>query len=286
MIFNQLKYKLASSYISSTISLTLVLLVVGILFLSIFNGNSISKKTKESISLTVILNSSALEPEINDFINTLQLKDYTKSTDFVSKEHSAKILKEELGEDFETILEFNPLPNTIELKLIAEYTNLDSISTVEQEIRQNKIVEDIFYYKTLVDTIDKKMNVLSIILSFLALFVLIVASFLINNTIRLTFYSRRFTIKTMQLVGATNSFISKPFIMNSLIQGVVSSFLAISILIISILFLQKKISEFFVISHLGIVFFITFIFGIFITFISTYISLNKYLNSKSENLYY
>lgn len=286
MFFSNFKYRLAGSYITSTISLILVLLVAGILFLTIFNARDLSRKTKESITLTLIIKEAATETEINELANILEIADFTKNVEFVSKEDAAKELKEELGEDFESILEYNPLPNTYEIKLLADYTNLDSITNVEQKIKQNTIIDDVYYHKALVNTVDKKMKTLVFILTFLGFLIFIIAGFLINNTIRLVIYSKRFTIKTMQLVGATNKFIVKPFIINSLIQGAISSFIAILILIISILFLQKNIVEIFVISNLGIVFFLTFVFGLIITTFSTYFSINKYLNSGIDNLYY
>jgi cell division transport system permease protein len=286
LILDKFKYRLAGSYITSTISLTLVLLIVGTLFLTIFNAKDLSRKTKESISLTVIIKESATEVEVNEMLNILQIADFTKDVEYVSKEIAAKSLQDELGEDFESILEYNPLPNTFELKLLAEYTNLDSISIIEQKIKQNTLIEDVFYHKALVNTVDSKMKALVYILSFLGFIVFFIAAFLINNTIRLTIYSKRFSIKTMQLVGATNNFIMKPFLINSLVQGAISSFISILILIISILFLQKSIVEVFIISFIGIVFFITFIFGLIITTISTYFSLNRYLNSGIDNLYY
>lgn len=286
MILNKLKYKLASSYATSTISLIFVLLIVGILLITIFNARKISQKTKESISITLIIKESASEVEINELLNNLNIANYTSDAKYVTKEDAAVILQDELGEDFESILEYNPLPNSIELKLIADYTNLDSISSVEEKLKENTIIDDIFYHKALVNTVDNKMQTLVYILTFIAFLVFIVTAFLINNTIRLLIYSKRFLIKTMQLIGATNNFIIKPFIIKGLIQGIVSSFISILFLIISILFLQKNIEGVFSISYLGTVFFITLIFGVVTTLLSTYLSLIRYLNSGIDNLYY
>lgn len=286
MILYRLKYRLASSYITSTISLIFVLLIIGILLITIFNAHKISKKTRESITFSLILKETASEIETNELLSKLTTKEYINEVKYISKEDAATVLEEELGEDFESILEYNPLPNSIEIKLIADYTSLDSVTSVEADLKKNVIIEDIFYQKALVNTVSNKMYALSYILTFIGFLVFIVTAFLINNTIRLTVYSQRFSIKTMQLVGATNNFIIKPFLIKSLIQGIVSSFTAILFLIISILFLQKNIEGIFTISYLGISFILTIFFGVIITTLSTYLSLNRYLNTHTENLYF
>jgi len=283
---NKLKIRLINSYITSTISLTLVLLVVGYLFLIIFNAKGIVQKTRESLSISLILKTMATEAEITELIKKIDASDYCRETQYITKEQAANELTQELGEDFENILEYNPLPASIDLKLVSEYANLDSINSLETILKQDPIIADVFFHRALINTVSSKLKILTSVISFLGIMIFIIAIFLINNTVRLSLYSKRFLIKTMQLVGATPNFIVKPFLIKSLTHGIISSFIAILILIISIIFLQNNIEGIIKISYIGAVFFITVLFGIFVTVISTYLSVNQYINTEIEKLYY
>jgi len=282
----KIKIRLINSYVTSTISLTLVLLLISLLFLVIFNANGISKKTKESLSISLILKTTATEAEITEIIKKIDAADYCLETKYITKEDAANELTQELGEDFESILEYNPLPASIDLKLVSEYANLDSINSLETILKQESIISDVFFHRALINTVSSKLKVLSTVISLLGILIFFIAIFLINNTIRLSLYSKRFIIKTMQLVGATSNFIMKPFLIKSLIHGIISSFISILILILFIIFLQNNIEGLIKISYIGIVFFITLFFGILVTVISTYLSVNQYINTEIDNLYY
>ncbi len=261
-------------------------MLLGFLLLLIFNSKSVTKRTKESITVSVILKNTATEAEILELQKKLDASEYCKSTQYKTKEEAANELTQELGEDFESILEYNPLPASIDFKLYEEYANLDSIANIETKLTKENIITDIFYHKALLNTVNNKLNAITTIISFVGLIFFFIAIFLINNTVRLTLFAKRFIIKTMQLVGATNNFIMKPFLIKSLFHGAISSALAIILLIITIIYLQNNIENITQITSLAITFVLVFLIGITTTLISTYISIIQYINTKIEKLYY
>lgn len=283
------KRRLRSSYVTSIISISLVLFLLGLVGLLILNTKRISDYVKENIGFSIILKEDIKEVDIIRLQKILDAKPYIKSTEYVTKERAAKELQEELGEDFVEFLGYNPLLSSIDVKLYAEYANNDSIAVIENEFQNFSEIKEVFYKKSLIQEINENVNKISfIILAFSGLLFLISLA-LINNTIRLSVYSKRFIINTMQLVGATRSFIRRPFLFRGIIHGIYGAFIAILLIIGILYFLQNEFHEiisFDDITILSMLFGIVVLIGILITTVSTYFAVNKYLNIKRDYLYY
>ena len=287
IFFQKYKHKLRiiNSYFTSTVSITFVLLLLGVFSLLLLNVKELSIYAKENIIISVIFKPNISISEINVLQKQIDIQDYCKETDYISKERAAQELKATLGDDFIEVLEYNPLPASINIKLNANFSNTDSIAIIEQKLLQNKIVNDVFYHKSLVHQIDKNVKNISLIISIISVLLLLISITLITNTVRLVIHSKRFTIKTMQLVGANKKFILKPFLINSTIHGIISSLLSIAIMTGIILYFQNKIIDIVQIKNIIFVFIIVLLTGIIITVLATLSSVSKYLKTKIENLY-
>ena len=282
---NKLKFKIFNSYITSTVSITFILLLLGLFSLLLLNTREISIYAKENIIISVFLKPNIKPAEIQELQKSIEIKAYCKETDFISKERAAEELKATFGDDLIDVLEYNPLPASINIKLNAEYSNTDSITIIEQKLLQTNFINDFFYHKSFVHQIDKNVKNISLLVSILSILLLLITITLINNTVRLLIHSKRFTIKTMQLVGANKNFILKPFIINSIIHAVITSLIAIIILIAIILYFQNKLTDIMHIKNIIPVFIIVFFIGNIFTIGATYLSVRKYLNTKTEELY-
>ncbi len=229
------------------------------------------------------------ETEIIQLQKTLDATDYVKTTEYITKEKAAEDLTNDLGEDFISFLGYNPLLPSIDLRFKAQYANLDSLQTIENKLLKNKNVKEVLYQKSLVNLINKNLRKISLILLGFSILLLIIAIALINNTIRLSVYSKRFLIRTMQLVGATQGFIRKPFIFKSIMQGIYSAFISIVFLAGIIYFSQKEIPELINLQDINI-FLILFgtviLLGIFISGLSTFFAVKKYLKMNTDRLYF
>lgn len=278
--------KIRGAYLISVISITMVLLIVGIISLLITNAGSISKTAKENIGFTIYLKSNIKPLETDRIKRAVEAADYTKSVKFVSKDKAADIMKEELGKDFTKTLGYNSLPASIEVILKHNYINKDSVSVIRERLSKFKNIKEIFYQKFMVSTINTNLKKLTIVSLIIAILLLIITGSLINNTIALSLYSKRFLIRTAQLIGATRNFIRKPFIVKNIISGILSASIASLFLILLILFLQKNLENIIVVDGIFISILMIFIFGIFITGISSYIFINKHLNSDESSIYF
>lgn len=280
--------KLKSSYISTIVSISLVLFTLGILGIIILNAKQLSDYVKENIELSVILDDKAKEADIVQFQKSLDAAAFTKSTRYVTKEEAAEELQKDLGEDFINFLGYNPLSPSIDVRLHADYANSDSLTFIEETLSDSKVVKEIYYQRSLIDMINENIRTLSLILLVFTGLLFLVAVALINNTIRLSLYSKRFLIKTMQLVGATRSFIRGPFVFKGMLNGFYGGLIAV-ILLSSMLYLAYlKIPELFAIQKLeliGWIFGIIVLAGIFISWISTIFAVNKYLRLRVDDLY-
>ena len=283
------KRRLQTSYLTSIVSTTLVLLMLGVLGLIVLHAQKLSNHVKENIGIRIIMKENSREAGILQLQKFLDATAYSKSTEYITKEKAAQELKEELGEDFIDFLGFNPLPSSIDLRLKAEYANMESIEAIEKELMTNKNVKEVYYQKSLVQAINQNVKKISILLLGFSALLLLIAIALINNTIRLSVYSKRFLIKSMLLVGATQSFIRRPFLIKSAIQGIYSAIFAL-ILIGGIIYLaQLELPE--LIDFQDTKLFISLIIlvlatGILISWLSTYSALRKFLNMKTDDLYY
>ncbi|NMD00561.1 MAG: cell division protein FtsX, partial [Bacteroidales bacterium] len=217
--------------------------LLGIISLLYLSSSQINNYVKENISFSVFIKEDAKEVDILKLQKMLDAKPYVKSTCYITKDMAAEQMKKDLGESFLELLSENPLPPSIEVKYKADYAVPDSIKKIEKEISQYPIVEEMYYQKDLVYIIYKNINTISFFVLLISLFLLVVAVALINNTIRLLIYSKRFLIKTMQLVGATKSFIRAPYVAKSLYQGIIASFIAMALITAVVYFLQLQLGD-------------------------------------------
>ena len=281
--------RLKSSFVTTVVSISLVLFMLGLLGMILLHAKKLSNYVKENISLSVILSEDVKEAKIIEFQKKLDITDYVKSTEYITKEQAAEDLSRELGEDFIEFLGYNPLSPTIDLHLKANYANTDSIQKIEKEILANKYVKEVFYQKSLVHLVNDNLRKISYVILGFSVLLLLIAIALINNTIRLSVYARRFLIKSMQLVGATQGYIRRPFVILSIIHGLVSSLIAI-LLLTGILYLtQTEIPEIIKLQDYKIflsLFVIMIFLGIFFTGISTFFAVRKYLKINNDKIYY
>ena len=283
-----LNRRILSSSASVVISLSLVLFVIGLLGLVLINAQRLSNYVKENIGFTIMLKEGVNEMEIINFQKILDAADFAKSSTFVSKEQATKDLQNDLGEDFVSFLGYSPLLSSVDVKLNASYANTDSLAVIKAELNDYPVVHTIFYQENLIDKLNSNVNRLSFFLLCFCLLLFVIAFALINNTIRLSVYSKRFLIRTMRLVGATNSFIQKPFLVKGIYQGIYSSIFAIFMLIGSIQLIQSETASMLNITDLkiiGFIFILIFIFGFFLSWISTFFAVRKFIKQNESELY-
>jgi len=283
------KTRLRSSYFTLVISVSLVLFLLGILGLVLINAKELSDYFRESLSFSVMLNDDSKEADIRMLQKDLDAKPYVKSTMYISKEEAAAKMKDDLGEDFISFLGDNPLPPSIDVYLHAGYTKPDSVSKIEKYILQYPFVKEVYYQESLLFLINENVRKISIFLLIISSFLFLIAITIINNTIRLSIYSKRFIIRTMQLVGATRSFIRRPFILQSAFHGMLAALIAMSLMVGLLYMIEKEFFLMFTFEStkllviLGVSIIIT---GVLINIISTYFSVNKYLSISEDKLYY
>ena len=286
------KRRLYASAISTVVSISLVLFMLGLVGFIILTSEKISVMVKENIGFSVYLENKAKEVEVLQLQKFLDAADYIKSTSYVSKEEAAKILREELDpqEDFIQFLDgHNPLPSSIDAVLHASYAHTDSIEWIVAELNENEIVKEVVYSKSLVELVNENVKKISLFILSFGLLLFLIAIALINNTIRLTIYSKRFLIRTMQLVGATKGFIRRPFIITGITHGLFASFLSIALLTGFLYFAQQQIPELIEIQDLNLLISLMagiVISGVLISYFSTFLAVRKYLRLKTDELYY
>lgn len=282
--------RLNTSYITSVISITLVLFTLGFLGLIVINATSLSKYIKENIGFEIIMKQDAREADIIYLQKILDAKNYVKSTEYITKEDAIKRLSDVLGEDFTDFMgeEDNPLLPSIDVRFNADWANSDSLNLIETFILKHDGVKEVYYQKSLVHLINRNLRRISFLLLGISILLLTITIALINNTIRLSVYSKRFIIRSMQLVGATRGFIRKPFMYRSVIQGLISAILALVFLSGIITALWQNLPELQTITDpkmLFILYIFVIILGILVSGISTFIVVNKYLRLKPDKLY-
>jgi len=285
---NTIQRRLTASYFTSVVSITLVLFLLGLAGLLILNAKKLSEYVKENIGISVYISDDAREVDIFSLQKTLDAKKYVKETRYITKEQAAEDFQKELGEDFVEFLGYNPLPSSIDVKLHAAWANPDSFAVLEKEFRSYPLVADVAYQKDLIYAVNSNIRKISLAILVFSVLLFLIAITLINNTIRLTVYSKRFIIRTMQLVGAHNNLIRRPFLMKGITQGIVAAVLAMLLLVASILIAEKQMEGLFSFQDfriLGIIFAIILALGIVIAWFSTLLSVNKYLKMKTDNLY-
>lgn len=280
--------RLQASTVTTIISISLVLFMLGLLGLIILHAGKLSDYVRENIGFSVIIKEEIKEPAILEFQKKLDTESFVKSTDYITKEQAAEDLTKELGEDFVDFLGYNPLLPSIDIRLNADYANNDSLQILESKLLANSVVKEVFYHKSLVDMVNRNIKRISLVILSFSLVLLLISIALINNTIRLSVYSKRFIIKAMQLVGATRSFISKPFILKSLLHGLISSIIAIILLGIVLYFSRQALPELVDLQDIDLflsLFGIVTILGLLITGLSTIFAVGRYLSLKSYKIH-
>lgn len=280
--------KTKTIYISTVFGIAMVLLMIGLLGLLLVDANNLSRYVKENIVLNIFVDEGAHETDVLQLQKQLDANPIVKQTQYVSKELAARNLQKDLGEDFVKFLGYNPLSQSLDVYLKAEYANNADIDKFKADLLKNPLVKEVKYQRSLVDQMNQNLTSISLfILAFAAIFVILSVA-LINNTIRLAIYSQRFLIKSMQLVGATKNFIRKPFLLYGIWHGILGALIAIIILMGTLYLAEKQIPDLVILQNyteFGIVFLIVIGLGIFISGFSTFLAVNKYLRLKIYNLY-
>ena len=284
------KRRLRGSYLISLMSIMLVLFVIGLFSSLMLFAKNISNYIKENIGFEIVMKKGVVEKDIIDFQKFLNSKKFVKSTEYISQQEATRRLTEDLGED---ILEWlgdveNPLLPSIDVRFQSDYANNDSIAKIEQWVMKNKNVKEVYVQKSLVHSIDKNVNKIAAVLLLIGLVLLIMAVTLIGHTVRLSVYSKRFVVRSMQLVGATESFIIKPFMKYFVIQGVIGAILSLILLTLFIVAAMKNIPELAQITSLGsfaVIYIVMLIMGVLLTTVSTYFSMKKYLRADIDDFY-
>lgn len=272
----------------SIIGVALVLFLLGILGLIVIHADKLSKYFKENIEIQVILRNNTSEQNATAIRDSIAAGPYAKSVQYVTKDMAAEQFKKEFGEDFISLLQYNPLYASVNFKAKALYVNPDSLNVITNKLMQNVSVREVYYQRALVDKLSQNVRKIGAIILAISIILCIVVIVLIDNTIRLAMFSNRFLIKTMQMVGATRGFISKPFDMRSIGNGLISALLAIIALIAIMYYAQKQFPEIRAIEDYtltGILFVGMIIIGICISLLSTHRSVTKYLKKKLDDLY-
>src|SRR5690554_3226994 len=275
--------------ITSTISIALVLVLLGITILILFMGNGLSRFVKENMSFNVMLSADVNDAEITRVRKSLDAQPFVRSSRFISKEEAKEQLIKDLGEDPEELLGYNPAQDCIEIFMHSEYANSDSIAMINGVIRQDTNVADLLYQQEAIDLINENLSKVMAVLLILAAVLLFISFTLIRNTIRLSVYSKRFLINTMKLVGATSGFIRRPFVVNNIFTGIIAGIIADIIIFMMLTYFSSEYAQLRpVISNTDIIIIFTavILFGVIITSIATSFAVNRYVKMKSDQLYY
>jgi cell division transport system permease protein len=280
--------RIRTSYVSTVISITLVLFMMGLLGLVVLNAKKLADYAKENIGFSIMIKDGVKEAEIFAFQKKLDREEFVKSSEYTSKEEAAIQLKKDLGEDFIGFLGYNPLLPTITLHLKAGWANPENVDQIEKKLLQNPEVKEVFYQKSLVEMVNQNIERISIFILGFSLILLVISVALIHNTIRLSVYSKRFHLRTMQLVGATRAFICRPFVRNGFFNGLISALIALSLLLILMSLVVQEIPELLQIADLELyAVFTVFIIalGVLLSWLSTWLAVRKYLGMKTDELY-
>jgi len=281
--------KLKTSSVTVVISLALVLFMLGLLGLVVINAKKLSNHVKENVGFQVVLKDTTTQAELDILKQELSSSAFTKQVDYISKDEAAKKLQKDLGEDFITFLGYNPLLSSLDVKLNSDYANIDSLAGFEKQIMQKHFVKEVIYHKDMIKQVNDNAKVISLYILIFSGLLLVVAIALINNTIRLSIYAKRFLIRTMYLVGATQGFIRLPFILKGVRQGVIAGllagFLLAGFLVLSTNYipdlLQLQDPNLLAVLFAGIV-----ALGVLISGLSAALSVSRYLRLKTDDLYF
>lgn len=286
---NILFRRLIHSYLSSVISISLVLFLVGIAGIVAANAKGVSDFFKENITVSAIMNLEVSEVEAESVAKKISKKRYVKAVDIISKEQGVKEMKELLGEDFLNVFETNPIPVSLDIQVNAEYFSKDSLAMVQKDLQKEKMIAEVVYQESLVDLLNANLEKIGLVLGVFILLLMFISFVLINNTVRLNVYSKRFTIHTMRLVGATKGFICKPFAGQAFFQGMISSSIAVLALIGVMYVVRNEFNQLFElldVMMLGAVLVAVILLGVLICVFSTIIVVRGMVSLTNDELYY
>ena len=284
-----MRRRLLNAYLSSVISISLVLLLVGMASLLLVNAKSVSDYFKENMQISVMMKQHVSESDAMAYKNKLDKQRYIKSTEFISKEQGMREMADILGEDFLDVFETSPIPVSIDVTRTADYVSADSLEVVKAEIARSPLVDDVVYQRSLVDALNSNLSRISLILGVFIALLLFISFVLINNTVRLSVFAKRFTIHTMKLVGATKQFIRAPFLVQSAFQGVFAAMISIVVLVGILFFVKSEFAQLFEIFRLNLLLLvmgIVLVSGLVICVVSTYFVVGKLVTLKKDELYY
>lgn len=283
------KRRLISSYFSVVLSISLVLFLLGILGILVLNAKTISDNFKEQVVLTIYLNEDAKQVEIDQLQTSLVMSEYVKTSQYVSKEDAANAMKAEYGEDFLDDIGYNPLQNSIDVNLKADYVSEQRLDSISEVTAAKKFVGEVRYDKDLVSLMNSNVKRISLWVLIISAVFTLIAVLLINSSIRLAVYAKRFTIKTMQMVGATKKFIRRPFIWRNIKLGLLGGVVALAGMAAVFYYVNKTFPELNLLSNkimIGGLFAGVLALGVFISWLSTYFATQRFLNLNTDQLYY
>ena len=283
-----IRRRLAGAWLSTVISISLVLLLVGVAGLLVANARSVSDYFKENMQVSVLMKQEVGDDEAMEYVSDLDAKPFIKSTTFVSREQGAKEMTDLLGEDFLNVFEEAPIPVSVDVTLKADYVSSDSLEVVKNEIMKSPLVDEVVYQQSLVDKLNTNLRKISMVLGVFIVLLLFISFVLINNTVRLNVFSRRFTIHTMRLVGATKSFIRAPFLVQAVFQGLFSALLATLMLVGILFFVRSEFAQLFEVFRLDmllIVIGVEILAGVLICVVSTALVVGRLVSLSKDELY-
>ena len=283
-----IRRRLAGAWLSTVISISLVLLLVGVAGLLVANARSVSDYFKENMQVSVLMKQEVGDDEAMEYVSDLDAKPFIKSTTFVSREQGAKEMTDLLGEDFLNVFEAAPIPVSVDVTLKADYVSSDSLEVVKNEIMKSPLVDEVVYQQSLVDKLNTNLRKISMVLGVFIVLLLSISFVLINNTVRLNVFSRRFTIHTMRLVGATKSFIRAPFLVQAVFQGLFSALLATLMLVGILFFVRSEFAQLFEVFRLDmllIVIGVEILAGVLICVVSTALVVGRLVSLSKDELY-
>jgi len=281
--------RVRSSYLSVVISMTLVLFVVGVLGHLVLSAKDLGKAVRENFTFTLVLDESVPEEELRTLLKSQQLANYSKNATLITKEDAALQLQEDLGEDFVDFLGYNPLSNTIDINLNADFVASGDLETLKASLLEDDYIKDVLYDPDLIGLVNQNIEKITILLIAASVVLLIVALALINSSIRLTIYSKRFLLKTMQLVGATSAFIRRPYVLTSILLGLVSAVLSLLLLYglgVALESYFPAISALFSVQTTTFVLAAVVALSILVPGVSTAVAIRRYLKLRTNELYY
>ena len=281
--------RLANAWLSTIISISLVLLLVGLASLLLMNAGSVSDYFKENMQISVLMKQEVGDEEAMAFQEELGKLEFIRGTRFVSKEQGAEEMKAMLGEDFLSVFTSSPVPASIDITLDARYVSPDSLDKVKAVLMESPLVDEVSYQQSLIEALNQNLTRIALLLGVFIVLLLFISFVLINNTVRLSIFSRRFTIHTMKMVGATKGYIRAPFLVQAVFQGLFSALLAIIFLLVVLFFVRREFAQLFEIFQMPILLSVMGIMvaaGVVICVLSTWFVVGRLVSLSKDELYY